>query len=298
MDKLIVAVDFDSTLFTEVYPGIGELIPGARETVNWLYDAGHKIIINTCREGVHAEVAMAALNQHGIKWHYFNTNDPERVDKFKHDSRKIGADISIDDRDIHVKSNGGIVDWEKTRKMLERIVNPKPIIVCVVGGSGVGKTHMVSYMEERYGIPMIESYTDRTKRIPNEKGHTFLTKEEFDDLNMADMIAFTCWKGESGDIVRYCCLEKDIDHPVMTYVIDERGLKYLKKYWSDRFCIFTVRLFAADHLREQHASRERMDRDKGNFNLSLESFDYFIDNDYSDKMYEKYDNLYKRIQAL
>ena len=112
------------------------------------------------------------------------------------------------------------------------------------------------------------------------------------------MIAFTVWKLEDGEIARYCCLEKDINYPIMFYVIDERGLKYLKTYWSDKFRIFALRMFASEKLRKQHASKERMDRDKGNFTLSADAFDSFIDNDYSDGMYEKYDNLYKRIQML
>src|SRR6056297_1800362 len=136
MNNIIVSVDVDNTIFYEVYPGIGELIPGAKETINWLYDLGHTVIINTCREKEHADIAKEQMQVHGIKWHYFNVNDPHRIDRYGHDSRKIGCDILIDDRDISVKANGGVVDWLQTRRRLERVLLPKKKIVCIVGESG------------------------------------------------------------------------------------------------------------------------------------------------------------------
>jgi len=295
MDKKIFSVDFDNTIFTEVYPGIGELIPGARDVINWLHSLGHTIVINTCREGIHAEVAMAALNQHGIKWDYFNTNDPERVELFGHDSRKIGCDVSIDDRDIHVKSSSGIVDWASVRYMLHDYLFPKKKVICIVGESGSGKTYLAEHLRHDYNIPMIESYTDRPKRRDNEVGHVFLSVEEFDELNMADMIAFTCWRADDGSIARYCCLQQDVYAPVMTYVIDERGLKYLKRYWSHKFSIFAVRLFAEKHERLKHIDIERYSRDEGMFNMASDWFDYFIHNDYSEGILLKYDNLFLRL---
>lgn len=298
MDQKIFAVDFDNTLFEEVYPGIGDIIPGAQETINWLHDLGHIIIINTCREGVHAEVAISALNAHGVKWDYFNTNDPLRVERYNHDSRKIGCDISIDDRDISVKSSTGVVDWVKTRRMLESVLLPKKKVVCVVGESGSGKTFMVEYLRKKYGISMIESYTDRPKRTEDEVGHSFLTPEEFDDLDMASMIAFTCWPQGDGSIARYCCLVDDVKDDVQTYVIDERGLKYLRKYWSQDFSIFAVRMFSTDVERSKRVSEDRMKRDEGLFNMTSNDFDYFIENDYTNGMFKKYDALYNRIIKL
>jgi len=298
MEKKIVLVDFDSTIYTEVYPGVGELIPGARETINWLHDLGHIIIINTCREGVHAEVAMSKLDADGVKWKYFNHNDPKRVEQYGNDSRKLGGDICIDDRDIHVKSTTGVVDWKKTRRMLEQLLLPKKKIICIVGESGTGKTFLAEYLRQQYGIPMIESYTDRPKRTPDEVGHTFLSKEEFDDLNMAEMIAFTCWPGADGEIVRYCCLEGDVDSEVSTYVIDERGLRYLKKYWSHIFRIFAVRMSADEHEIAKRTDPARRNRDKGLFTMGEEWFDCFIHNDYSKGMYKKYDSLYERTNKL
>ena len=84
----------------------------------------------------------------------------------------------------------------------------------------------------------------------------------------------------------------------MTYVIDERGLQYLRKYWSQVFTIFAVRMFAPDHMRKEKVGEERVSRDEGNYGLGPDAFDYFIDNDYTDSMANKYESLYKRILEL
>jgi guanylate kinase len=169
----------------------------------------------------------------------------------------------------------------------------RPLIVCVIGESGTGKTHLASYLEDTYSVPLIESRTDRPPRTPDERGHTFVSHEEFSSYDQKDMIAYTRF-GEN----RYCCLKQDVPDGISTYVIDEFGYEYLKSHFSDDFRIFGVRMFSADHLRKQHVTEERMARDEGKFNLGAEHFDYFIDNDYSEQMNNKYDALYKRIKTL
>lgn len=169
------------------------------------------------------------------------------------------------------------------------------MIVCIVGPSGSGKTHLATYLEDKYGIPMIESRTTRKRRSPNESGHTFVSDEEFDTYLKEDMLAYTEWEQEDGFLARYCCLKKDVSSKIVSYVIDEYGLEYLKKNFHENYVIFAVRMFADEHRLSQVVSKERRRRDKGKFNLSDEHFDYFIDNDYSDSMPTKYDNLYKKI---
>ena len=85
------------------------------------------------------------------------------------------------------------------------------------------KTTIAEYIEEKYNIPSIYSYTDRPPRYPKERGHTFVSPEEYDKFDVADMIAYTNFGGK-----RYCCLKQDVKS-INTYVIDENGLKYLEK---------------------------------------------------------------------
>ena len=166
----------------------------------------------------------------------------------------------------------------------------KPLIICVVGESGSGKTHLANYLEDKYGVELIESRTTRPPREPNERGHMFVSDEEFDAYSQEDMIAFTKF-GE----YRYCCLVKDVPEDASSYVIDEYGLQYLRKNFGSKFLIFAVRVFAADHLLDVRVDPDRRARDKGKFLLTAKHFDYYMDNDFTDSMYQKYDALYKYI---
>lgn len=137
----------------------------------------------------------------------------------------------------------------------------KKIIICIAGESGTGKTTMAEYIEKSYNIPMIYSYTDRLPRFRDEMGHIFITKEEYDELKIEDMIAFT----KFGD-ARYCCLKKDVKD-VNTYVVDENGIKYLEAMYGNEYEIFKVRLHRPEEMR--NVSTERINRDKGMFNNDI-----------------------------
>lgn len=169
----------------------------------------------------------------------------------------------------------------------------KPVIVCIVGPSGTGKSYLADYLLEKYNVPLIESRTTRPRRHPEETGHTFVSNKEFDSYKKEDMLAFTTF----GDY-RYCCLIEDVVDPVMSYVLDEFGLIYLREHFSHQMTIFALRMFAREEEIAKRVDAARRQRDKGLFTLSDDAFDYFIENDYTDSMYEKYDRLYERIKQL
>ena len=166
-------------------------------------------------------------------------------------------------------------------------------IICLVGCSGSGKTYIAEYLEREHGVRMIQSRTTRPRRYPDENGHEFVSHEEFDTYPEEDMLAFTTFGGE-----RYCCLIKDVTDDVMTYVIDERGLLYLKEHFSKEFNIFAIRIFAGEHERITRVGKERVDRDKGMFTLDTDHFDSFFYNEYdNDSTYRKIDTIYSRIKT-
>lgn len=101
----------------------------------------------------------------------------------------------------------------------------KPIVL-IVGKSGSGKSSLVEGLEKNYGFKAIPSYTTRPPRTPDEKGHTFVTDEEFDKLE--NVIAYAETTG-----ARYCVTEEQFDNEEYNlYVIDSSGLEYLKRFYE------------------------------------------------------------------
>lgn len=116
---MVIVIDFDNTIFEDNYPLVGELLPNARDVINRLYNDGDTIIISTCREGWAKENAIEALDMYGIKYHYFNENDPDMIAKYNNDSRKIGGDIYIEDKDVHTLLCG--INWANIEHKITKI---------------------------------------------------------------------------------------------------------------------------------------------------------------------------------
>jgi len=273
VNKLVLAIDFDGTISSENYPGIGTLRRGAKESINGWYNDGHTIIINSCRSGKYEVDMIEFLEASGIKYHEVNNNSPHRIDLYARDCRKIGADIYIDDKNCFNK----IVLWKNIKTYVDSIINQKPVIVCIVGESGTGKTTVAEYIEREHSIKMMQSYTDRPMRYENENGHTFVSKETFDTYKQCDMIAYT----EFGEY-RYCCFKSEV-LPYNTYVIDLDGLKYLRDNYSDMYKIISMRIVRQEKLR--NVSDERKTRDKGRFGDSEIMHNSYVYNSTNDLTY-------------
>ncbi len=261
MKKLVIAVDFDGTIVTNKYPDIGYLKRNAKKVINELFDAGHEIIINTCRQGKEEQDMIDFLKQMGIMYSTVNENLCYRIEEYGNDCRKIGADVYIDDKAYPCNT----LNWNEIYNFITRKANRKPLIICIVGESGSGKTTIAEYIEREHGIKMMESYTDRPMRYPGETGHTFVTKEEFDSFSHDDMIAYTEFGGH-----RYCCLKKDV-MDLNTYVIDERGLIYLMQNFGEVYDIKCIRVYADLPTRIKRVGKERVERDEGMFTIHRDS---------------------------
>jgi hydroxymethylpyrimidine pyrophosphatase-like HAD family hydrolase len=103
---LTIAVDFDGTLVENRYPKIGKPILFAFETLKKLQQEGHQIILWTYRSGVKLEEAVEYCENKGIKFYAVNKSYPEEEYEEEVMSRKILADIFIDDRNIN-----GLPPW-------------------------------------------------------------------------------------------------------------------------------------------------------------------------------------------
>lgn len=109
---MIIAVDFDGTIVEHKFPKIGKEIPYAIKTLKLIQKKGHKLILWTYRSGKELEEAVNFCEERGLYFHAVNNNfDGEEFDNTY--SRKIYADIYIDDRNIL-----GIPEWKKIYEMI------------------------------------------------------------------------------------------------------------------------------------------------------------------------------------
>ena len=114
---MIIAVDFDGTIVEHRYPEIGREIPFAFDTLKLLQREGHRLILWSVREGKLLEEAVAFCREHGLEFYAVNSNYPEEKGEHQHFSRKLKADVFIDDRNV-----GGLPDWGMIYRMIrERI---------------------------------------------------------------------------------------------------------------------------------------------------------------------------------
>ena len=103
----IIAVDFDGTLCRDCYPMIGEAHEALIRRLKELRAQGDRLILWTCRQGERLEEAVLFCMARGLFFDAVNANLPETIETFGGDSRKIFADIYIDDRSA--------VPWEITK---------------------------------------------------------------------------------------------------------------------------------------------------------------------------------------
>ena len=107
-----IAVDFDGTIVEHAYPRIGKEMLFAFDTLKALQRKGHKLILWTFREGDTLIEAVEHCRQNGIEFYAVNKSFPEE-DFDLSISRKINADLFIDDRNI-----GGFPGWSNVWQML------------------------------------------------------------------------------------------------------------------------------------------------------------------------------------
>jgi hypothetical protein len=122
---MIVAVDFDGTIVENAFPGIGNEIPYAVDTLKYIVSLGHKIILHTCRTNKEIdghrplEEAVEWCKKHGVELYAVNDNP---VDRMKYGAQtKVSADLYIDDRGYNMCLVDNHVDWISIKKYFRLI---------------------------------------------------------------------------------------------------------------------------------------------------------------------------------
>lgn len=111
---MIIAVDFDGTIVEHKYPAIGREIPFAIETLKKLQAQHNKLILWSVREGRLLDEAIAFCRERGLEFYAVNRDYPEEEKgQNNHYSRKLKADVFIDDRNL-----GGLPDWGTIYEMV------------------------------------------------------------------------------------------------------------------------------------------------------------------------------------
>jgi hypothetical protein len=107
-----IAVDFDGTIVEHEYPEIGKEKLFAFQTLKELNKLGASLILWTFRTGKELDDAVEYCRQNGVEFYAVNKSYPEEI--FDESvSRKINADIFIDDKNI-----GGFPGWSEVWQML------------------------------------------------------------------------------------------------------------------------------------------------------------------------------------
>ena len=120
---MTIAVDFDGTIVEHRYPKIGEEIPFATETLKILAQERHKLILWTVREGEMLEEAIEWCRQRGVFFYSVNKDYPEEEKSHNGFSRKLKADLFIDDRNL-----GGLPDWGTIYQMIHEQKPYEPVL--------------------------------------------------------------------------------------------------------------------------------------------------------------------------
>jgi len=109
---MVIAVDFDGTIVQDRYPEIGKPMLFAFETLKELQKRRHQLVLWTYRSGQRLDEAVEFCKKNGIEFYAVNCSYPDEPWDPRQ-SRKINADLFIDDRNV-----GGFLGWGEVLQMI------------------------------------------------------------------------------------------------------------------------------------------------------------------------------------
>ncbi len=103
----------------------------------------------------------------------------------------------------------------------------KPLTI-IAGKSGSGKTTIAEKLEEDFGLISVQSYTTRKPRYEGERGHIFITEEEYLKTPKEEIMAYTFFDGNHYFATRELLDNSDV------YVVDPDGIEYMKDRYTNK----------------------------------------------------------------
>ncbi|MDR2883397.1 MAG: hypothetical protein LBU98_06450 [Alistipes sp.] len=169
----------------------------------------------------------------------------------------------------------------------------RPVIIAIVGPSGSGKTLLADYLRDRYAIPAIVSTTTRPKRENEVEGVDYHFVRNTKAFRREDMLTHTRFAGHE-----YLARKNQLpESGLCTYIVDERGVRKLKRSAGEEYGIITVMVRCdTDKLREQGIDPERIERDRTRKKLNHKYIDLIVSsNGTKEKFKQNIDGIYKII---
>lgn len=160
----------------------------------------------------------------------------------------------------------------------------KPIIIAIVGASGSGKTHLSKFLHKEMNIPMIVSTTTRPQRPGEIEGEDYFFIHSTAGYKRQDMLTYTRF-GE----YEYFSMKKQMPRSgFCSYVVEENGIRALKRSAGDDYGIFAVTVQCKESTRiARGVDPGRIERDKNRKGLGYEWMDYAIFNDGTVEQFEQ-----------
>ncbi|MFV0305335.1 MAG: BT0820 family HAD-type phosphatase [Moheibacter sp.] len=115
MKSYLIAVDFDGTIVKDAYPKIGKPMLFAFESLKELQIQGHRLVLWTYRHGKALEEAVEFCHENGIEFYAVNSSFEGEIFEIEKQSRKIHADLFIDDRNL-----GGFPGWGEVLQVINK----------------------------------------------------------------------------------------------------------------------------------------------------------------------------------
>ena len=163
-------------------------------------------------------------------------------------------------------------------------------IMCIIGGSGCGKTLASLHLKYHKDANVICSFTTRPPRETEVEGRD----HHFIDIvpDRTELIAYAHFGG-----AYYYATKWQVFGPCTVYVIDEKGLENLRKDFGDVYDIYTVLIKRDKSLRRKSGIDEtRLRRDERR-DLKDEDYDYVIENNGKKAdLFSSIESIYEKIK--
>ncbi|QCX52267.1 BT0820 family HAD-type phosphatase [Elizabethkingia sp. JS20170427COW] len=110
-----LAIDFDGTIVEDAYPKVGQAKIFAFETLLKLQSEGYRLILWTYRSGQALQDAIDFCKKNGLEFYAVNSSFEGEIFDNETQSRKIDADLFIDDRNL-----GGFPGWGEVYNIIKQ----------------------------------------------------------------------------------------------------------------------------------------------------------------------------------